>query len=387
MLVHDESERTCRGGGTNVASGRLAQTVGEIVPPLTTSANEESFGGDRRFSQACARVSPDKRLYLTVEDADMAMRVQPLWIGVDVSQRELVIARADRPGVQTLANERARIAAWVQELPRRAAIGLEATNCFHVELLEQAQRGGHTVYLLNGLRLARYRESLGGRAKTDPCDARLILRYVEHEGSGLRPWAAPAKGYAELQRLLHRRACLVRARVALQQSLREIPELQAGSHALLHQFMELDRHIQKRLHQLLRQAGWAEDALRCQAIEGVGTLTATALTTAFHRGAFRSADAFIAFLGLDVRARESGRYHGRRRLSKQGDPELRRLLFLAAMQAARQPAWRDFYQRCLQRGLRKIQALVALARKLARVAFALLKNRTTYVPRIVYTET
>ena len=65
----------------------------------------------------------------------------------------------------------------------------------------------------------------------------------------------------------------------------------------------------------------------------------------------------------------------------------RRLLFLAAMQAARQPAWYGFYQHCLDRGLSKIQALVALARKLARVAFAILKNNTTYVPRIACTET
>lgn len=317
----------------------------------------------------------------------MAMRVEPLWIGVDVSQRDLVIARADQPGVQTVVNERAGIAAWVQSLPRRAAIGLEATNSFHLGVIEQARRCGHTVYLLNGLRLARYRESLGGRAKTDASDARLILRYVEHEASGLRPWTAPAQGYAEIQRLLHRRACLVRARVALQQSLREVPELHERSHALLREFTDLDRHIQKRLHELLRGAGWVEEALRCQAIEGIGALTATALTSAFHRGRFRSADAFIAFLGLDVRVRESGRYHGRRRLTKQGDPELRRLLYLAAMQAARQPAWRDFYQRCLHRGLRKIQALVALARKLARVAFALLKNRTIYTPRIACMET
>lgn len=317
----------------------------------------------------------------------MAMQVNPLLIGVDVSQAELVVARADQPALERVANEPAAIGAWLAGLAGPVCIGLEATNTFHLALLDAAHRRGHTLYLLNGLRLNRYRDSLGARAKTDTSDARLILRYLSHERAELRAWAPPPAGYTQLQRLLHRRASLVRARVALQQSLRELPELHTGTQALLKQLTQFDRRIQQRLHRLLQQSGWADEALRCQAIEGLGALTATALTTAFHRGPFRSSDAFIAFLGLDVRVRESGRFHGRRRLSKQGDPELRRLLFLAAMQAARQPAWHGFYQHCLDRGLSRIQALVVLARKLARVAFALLKHNTTYVPRIACTET
>lgn len=101
----------------------------------------------------------------------------------------------------------------------------------------------------------------------------------------------------------------------------------------------------------------------------------------FHRGAFRSSDAFVAFLGLDVRVRDSGQLRGRRRLTKKGNPELRRLLFVAAMQATRSRSWKDFYQRHLDRGFSRVQALVILARKLARVTFALLKNQTDYRPR------
>jgi len=101
----------------------------------------------------------------------------------------------------------------------------------------------------------------------------------------------------------------------------------------------------------------------------------------FHRGAFQSSDAFVAVLGLDVRVRDSGQLRGRRRLTKKGNPELRRLLFLAAMAAARSRSWKDFYQRHLDRGFARIQALVILAWKLARVAFALLKNQSEYQPR------
>ncbi|MBS3745965.1 MAG: IS110 family transposase, partial [Wenzhouxiangellaceae bacterium] len=58
------------------------------------------------------------------------------------------------------------------------------------------------------------------------------------------------------------------------------------------------------------------------------------------------------------------------------------LLYMAAMTARRSATWQAFYQRQLDRGLSNIQSLVALARKLARVAFALLKNGSEYRPQI-----
>ena len=308
----------------------------------------------------------------------MAMHLQPLLIGVDVSKAKLDICEAQGQPLRQLCNERSAIRAWLKDLPGPACIAAEATNTFHLLLLEEAHRLGHTVYVIDGYRLNRYRESIGGRAKTDASDARLLRRYLEREQADLRPWSPPPKGYVCIQRLLHRRAVLVKSKVALEQSLRELPELKRSAKALMRQLARLDALIQQRLRQVLEQQGWLAELKRCQAIEGVGPLTGAALVMAFNRGPFKSSDAFIAFLGLDVRVRDSGQCRKRRKLTKKGDPELRRLLHLAAMRACHTPAWKAFYQRYLDRGLTKIQALVILARKLARVAFALLKNQTTY---------
>jgi len=132
----------------------------------------------------------------------------------------------------------------------------------------------------------------------------------------------------------------------------------------------------------VRESGWGEDMKRCRKIGGVGPLTSAGLAIIYQRGHFRSADAFIAFLGLDVRVRDSGKQRGKRKLTKKGDAELRRLLYNAAMSASRTAAWRPFYQRHLDRGFTRTQALVALARKLARVAFALMKNQSDYRPQV-----
>ncbi len=311
----------------------------------------------------------------------MAMSVTAQLIGVDVGKAQLWLSVNGEPA-QRCANEHSAIHEWLQSLPAPAAFALEATNDYHLALALEAHRQGHRVYLISGYRLNRYRDSIGGRAKTDAGDAQLLVRYLEREHDQLTPWTPPPKGYQSLQKLLRRRARLVRARVMLEQSLGGVTELQASLKPLIRAIQRLDTTLQRLMDKAIATAGWAAHRRRCQQIEGIGPITAAALTMAFHRGAFRSSDAFVAFLGLDVRVRDSGQKRARRRLTKQGDPELRRLLYMAALQAKSKPAWSGYYQRCLARGLACVQALNALARKLARLAFALMKNQTEYQPHI-----
>jgi transposase len=81
---------------------------------------------------------------------------------------------------------------------------------------------------------------------------------------------------------------------------------------------------------------------------------------------------------MDVRVGESGTFNGRRRLTKKGDPELRRLLCLAVMTARRSRSWKPFYESATVAGLSRIQKLIAPGRKLARIAFALLRNQADH---------
>lgn len=71
------------------------------------------------------------------------------------------------------------------------------------------------------------------------------------------------------------------------------------------------RLISKMDQTLLLEAGklgWGRGLERCQAVPGIGPLTAVALTAIFHQRAFRSVDAFILFMGMDVWLRQSGRW-------------------------------------------------------------------------------
>ena len=217
-----------------------------------------------------------------------------------------------------------------------------------------------------------YRQAVNVRNKTDPLDAWLLARYLEHEAAQLRPFQPQDRRAQRLWALLLRRATVVKSRQQLQQSFREV---QMPIQALLAQFKQLLVRLEQRINHLIRELGWWPDYQRCLSVPGVGPANAAALVAAYHRGAFAGSDAFVAYMGLDVRIRESGKFKGKRKLTKQGEPELRRLLFCAAHPARTHQRFADYYQKQLDKGLSKIAARVALARKLARIAFTLMNRQ------------
>ena len=95
----------------------------------------------------------------------------------------------------------------------------------------------------------------------------------------------------------------------------------------------------------------------------------------------------MAYAGLDVTVRESGKWKGQRKLSKRGSGMLRRFLFLAALGSVRERSKSAFgaYYRALEaRGLRGYRALVAVMRKMLVVAYHLLKSGEQYDPSKVW---
>jgi transposase len=101
---------------------------------------------------------------------------------------------------------------------------------------------------------------------------------------------------------------------------------------------------------------------------------------------FRSADQAVAYLGLDVRVRQSGKWRGQAKLSKRGSGAARRLLFLAALRSVGQPgsAFGAYYRHLVSTGRTKMAALMAVMRKMVLVAYRLLKSGGRYDPTKVW---
>ncbi|WP_413791447.1 MULTISPECIES: IS110 family transposase [unclassified Pseudomonas] len=301
-------------------------------------------------------------------------------VGVDVAKNELVIYHAELDVLEATPNNKAAIKKWLKALPGPVAVAIESTNIYHLEFADLAYEAGCEIYMVGGYELHHYREGVKIRAKTDALDAKLLARYLKNEGHELNPWTPPSPLYRQLLSLFRRRAALVQARVALVQSWANEPLLKTAFAEQIAAMQRLETLIEKTIKDHLRDAGLQGQLNRCLKVEGIGFLTGARLLTAFQRGDFRNSDAFIAFLGMDLRVSKSGQKDGRRSLSKRGDPEVRRLLHNAAMSASRTSAWRGFYEKQRARGFTTTQALVMLARKLARIVFALLKGQSEYQP-------
>ena len=81
-----------------------------------------------------------------------------------------------------------------------------------------------------------------------------------------------------------------------------------------------------------------------------------------------------ALAGLAPHPKQSGGHDGYRRV-KGGRPEVKRVLFMAAMVAVRcNETFRDFYDRLVASGKKKLVAMVAVMRKMIVIANARLRD-------------
>ena len=151
------------------------------------------------------------------------------------------------------------------------------------------------------------------------------------------------------------------------------------------EWCELDRRIAALNAEFAHLAGSDAAAKRLLAIPGVGVLGATALVAAVgDGGAFRRARDLAAWLGLVPRQMTTG---GRPKLlgiTKRGNKDLRMLFIHGARAAMPGLAKADTPLGAWLRGLlaraHRNVAVVALAAKLARVAWATLRRGTRFEP-------
>lgn len=294
-------------------------------------------------------------------------------IGGDVSLREIVLAWACSKSRHTIANSPKAITAWLKTLPGPCVIGVEATGRLHQCLANLAVAHGHTVYVVNPKHVAHYAKGVGQRGKTDPMDAAVIARYLERERDELYPYTTPTTLQRQLRDLISQRAGIVRHCTALKQSMQATTTgaLTRLQRAALSSLSKLVTQINNELKRLVAQNQELETKRKLlQGITGIGLLNSIALTHRFDRTPFANSDAVVAAYGLDPRPRDSGNHTGKRRLTKQGNPEDRRLIYLAAQSASKSKLFNPLYKRLLAKGFSTTEAIVIIARKLLRIAFA-----------------
>jgi transposase len=311
--------------------------------------------------------------------------------GTDIDSQKIVIARLKPASLHTIANTRPAILAWMRTLPQGCVIGMEATGRLHQALADLAVARGHTAHVINPKHIANYARGVGQRGKTDLLDAQVIARYVEREADRLRPYTPPTAWHREVQALLAQRAGVVKHRAAIKASLKDCAATQPTARSVntaikksLEALKSLIQAIEARLLALLE----ADPALKAkstllQSIMGIGSINAVAITHRLSRTPYANSDAVVAAYGLDPRPKDSGNSVGRRRLTKQGHSEDRRLIYLAAQSAVKSKLFKPRYQELLGKGFERTEAIVIIARKLLRIAFAVWTSNQPFDPKKV----
>lgn len=244
------------------------------------------------------------------------------------------------------------------------------------------------------------------RVKTDRVDARVLAQLLRVDFlPGV--WIPDAQTQ-KLRRLCHRRAALSADRTAvknrihahLHQRLIRVPvedlfrsrvgldwlntlPLDADGRSAIDsdlRILQAMTHEQELVDQTIHQTAYADGRARLlMTLPGVSSITALTILSAWgDANRFVDADHAVAYLGLVPSTRQSAShcYHGR--ITKDGSAHARHVLVQAAKMAGRHPGPLGVAFRRLSKRKNPNIAVVACARKLARIAWLMLKSNEPY---------
>lgn len=273
--------------------------------------------------------------------------------------------------------------AWLSALDTgQPLVCMEATGAYSIPLAEFLAEQGWPVSVINPARIHAFAKTEMSRAKTDKADAKLIAQFASEKQPA--PWTPPPANRRQLQALLRRVEHLLEMRQMEQNRLDTANPTIAGSIQTI--LDALDQELAA-TRERIRQHIDNDPDLRQRrdllaSIPGVGEATRAHLLVALsdHYG-FRNAKQAVAHAGLEPRIRQSGQWIGQTHLSKAGNPQLRKALYLPAVVAWRHNSIiRAFCERLQARGKNGKVIVCAAMRKLIHLAFAILKSGKPFDP-------
>jgi transposase len=329
-------------------------------------------------------------------------------IGLDIAKNVFQVHGVNAAGRAVLRRKltRGEVLRFFEAEPK-ALVGMEACGTGHVWAREISALG-HEVKLLPPSYVRPYVK----RGKTDAADAEAICEAVTRPTMHFVPIKTPEQQAALM---MHRsRELLVGQRTALVNALRghlaelgivtakgihriadllaelvgvensRIPPLaRASLRCLAAQIEAIETQIDELEALIIEWHKGNEASQRLAKIPGVGPITASAVVATIGDGSnFTSARHLSAALGLTPRQNSSGGKARQGGISKAGNTDLRRLLFIGAIAVIRSKRAQEagsWLARLLERRPSKVVA-IAWANKTARVIWAMLRRGEPYRP-------
>lgn len=298
-------------------------------------------------------------------------------LGCDVGKAKIVVFDTLTGRTREIANEPEALEDFVQELDGTCLVVCEATGGYERNLLVAAADAGIPAHRADARKVKAFIRSLGRIAKTDAIDAQGLARYGQERHQDLALWQPPADVLEELQTLVRLRRQLVGYRTALTNQFKAPGGKAAKPHleSLIDTTAERIRKIETDLETLVEQdLKIAKRVEIITEIPGCGLVTAIGITALMPEIGTTTKRRITSLAGLAPHPYDSGNHHGYRR-TRGGRPEIKQILFMAAMAARNHnPDLKAFYTRLVENGKKPLVAITALMRKLITIINARIRD-------------
>jgi len=309
--------------------------------------------------------------------------------GIEVSASTLLVARGShalRSFPNTAAGHQG-VLRFLEQAGGPVRVCLEATGRYGLDLALTLDGARVAVMVANPRAVRHFALADMRRSKTDRVDAAVLVEFAAR--MRFRLWQPPSPTALKLVAVARRLQALTEMITAEKNRLHAASLSEALPGYLR---LEITRHLQilARHVQRLRQAaeefiaGDPELSARYQLLQSIPGFGATSALQVLAELSLLSPDLdvrqWVAAAGLDPREHSSGSsVHKKTRISKLGNARLRRGLYMPALVALQhEPHLAAFYQKLLARGKAKMQALVAVMRKLLHAIFGMFKHHQPY---------
>ncbi|WP_373850801.1 IS110 family transposase [Bacteroides heparinolyticus] len=311
------------------------------------------------------------------------------YVGIDVSKATFVVAYSSAKGSRT--NSFKNTIKGIHEFIQTISVAehhcvLEATGNYSSLLVYLLSQAGIAVSLENPLKIKNFARVMLSFTKTDEIDARLIAMY----GEKMQP--TPYKLRSDTILTLKQKRTVIRQ---LKKQLIATSNLKGSMEALPFFDPKCKKAIEKTITFLEKQIKNLEEELAVLAqseykkqmdlltsIKGIGVTLAAALIMATGGFTyFDNAKQLTRYLGLSPTYQQSGTsVNVKGHINRNGDSSLRSQLYVAAFASLRcNTECKACFDRLRSKGKPGKVALIAVANKLVRQAFAIVTQEKPYV--------
>jgi transposase len=313
--------------------------------------------------------------------------------GIDVAYKTLalVIREGEKAGkVREFANTASGHQALIKVLKSAGAarVCLEATGSYHLDLALALDDAGVALMVVNPKAAKHFAAALMTRTKSDAVDAGMLAQFAQN--MPFEPWQRPDAQALGLRACARRLAALIKARTQAKNQLHAASQTTSTPEIVLADLRLSISQCDEQIAQLRAGACAliAADVQLTEVFALLNTVKGIAAASAIQimgeilvLPADMQAKQWVAQAGLDPRHATSGTSVNQKpHLSKAGNRYLRLALFMPALSAVRHEKHVNGYYRHLikERGLKKIQAVCAVMRKLLHAIHGMLKARQPF---------